>query len=169
MAPFIGIVRVGCAGALLVTALAAEVARAQSLPTPGTSSNACKLVDSDDDDDDDDKGPKPAWKRFAWEETCFEISGELSLVYQKQKANASRIPLISSRTGSVTNASELTTFNPSLRIDTTRNTALGELKTGFEVENNKTSAVSPNTVTTLSEAIVTWAGVKAGYTDSQMN
>jgi hypothetical protein len=63
----------------------------------------------------------------------------------------------------------LSTFNPSLRIDTTRNTALGELKTGFEVEYNKTSADGNNGLTTLTEAIVTWAGIKGGYTDSQMN
>ena len=142
------------------------MALSQSLPRPGTSSNACKVVI---DDDDDDAKPVPGWKRFAWEEACVEISGELTAIYQKQKASASRIPLISSRQGTVSNASELTTLNPSIDINTTRQTALGELKTTFSVEYNKTTADGNNGLNTLSDATVSWAGIKAGYTDSQVN
>ncbi|HKY87004.1 MAG TPA: hypothetical protein VJL90_09610 [Pseudorhodoplanes sp.] len=161
--PGIGIVRVCCAGALLLATLAPDGALSQSLPRPGTSSNACKVVI-----DDDDAKPVPGWKRFAWEEACVEISGELTAIYQKQKASASRIPLISSRQGTVTNASELTTLNPSIDINTTRQTALGELKTTFSVEYNKTTTDGNNGLNTLSDATVSWAGIKAGYTDTQM-
>ncbi len=163
--PGIGIVRLCCAGALLA-ALAPDDALAQSLPRPGTSSNACSVVM---DDDDDDAKPVSGWKRFAWEEACVEISGELTAIYQKQKASASRIPLISSQQGTATNASELSTFNPNIEIDTTRQTALGELKTTFNVEYNKTSTDGNNGLTTLSDATVSFAGIKGGYTDSQVN
>ena len=163
--PGIGIVRVCCAGALLLATLAPDDALSQSLPRPGTSSNACKVVI---DDDDDDSKPVPGWKRFAWEEACVEISGELTAIYQKQKASASRIPLISSRQGTVTNASELTTLNPSIDINTTRQTALGELKTTFSVEYNKTTTDGNNGLNTLSDATVSWAGIKGGYTDTQV-
>jgi len=160
----IGIGRLCCAGALLLAMLALDDALAQSIPKPGTSSDACSVVV-----DDDDAKPVPGWKRFAWEEACVEISGELTAIYQKQKASASRIPLISSRQGIVTNASELSTFNPSIDINTARQTALGELKTTFSVEYNKTSTDGNNGLTTLSEATVSWAGIKGGYTDSQVN
>src|SRR5205085_447146 len=73
-------------------ALIPAIASAQSVPKPGSSTNACKVVI---DDDDDDSKPVAGWKRFAWEEACVEISGELTAIYQKQKASASRIPLIS--------------------------------------------------------------------------
>ncbi len=159
-----GIVRGSCCALLL--ALAPDIALAQSLPRPGTSSNACSVVI---DDDDDDSKPVPGWKRFAWEEACVEISGELTAIYQKQKASASRIALISSRQGAVTNASELSTFNPSIEINTTRQTASGELKTTFSVEYNKTSTDGNNGLTTLSDATVSFAGIKGGYTDSQVN
>ena len=130
--------RLRCAGALLVCLRidARDRGGAIRAKTRKRPSNACKVVI---DDDDDDAKPVPGWKRFAWEEACVEISGELTAIYQKQKASASRIPLISTRQGTVTNASELTTFNPSIEIDTTRKTALGELKTTFNVEYNKTT------------------------------
>jgi hypothetical protein len=163
--PGIAIVRVGCA-VLLASALAPGIALAQSLPRPGTASNACKLVI---DDDDDDAKPVPAWKRFAWEEACVEISAELTLIYQKQKAGASAVSLISSRQGNVSNASELKTLNPTLDINTTRQTALGELKTTFSLDYTKTSTDGNNGLNTLSDATVSWAGIKAGYTDSQVN
>jgi len=153
------------AASVFACALTSGIAEAQSVPKPGSSTNACKVVI----EDDDDAKPVPGWKRFAWEEACVEISGELTAIYQKQKASASRIPLISTRQGSVTNASELTTFNPNIEIDTTRKTALGDLKTTFNVEYNKTTTDHNNGVWTLSDATVTWAGIKAGYTDSQMN
>jgi hypothetical protein len=63
----------------------------------------------------------------------------------------------------------LSTFNPSIEIDTTRKTALGDLKTTFGIEYNKTTTDGNNGLTTLSEATVSWAGMKGGYTDSQMN
>ena len=72
---------------LVLSAMAPELAAAQSLPKPGSASNACSLASKDDDDD---SKPVPAWKRFAWEEACVEISGELTAIYQKQKASASR-------------------------------------------------------------------------------
>jgi hypothetical protein len=162
----IGTVRVCCALALIFSALAPDIASAQSLPKPGTSSNACKLVI---DDDDDDVKPVPAWKRFAWEEACVEISAELTLIYQKQKASASAVSLISSRQGTLSNTSELKTLNPTLDINTTRQTALGELKTTFSLDYTKTSTDGNNGLNTLSDATVSWAGIKAGYTDSQVN
>jgi hypothetical protein len=156
-----------CGTALLVlSTLVPGSGGAQSLPRPASPSNACSVQL---ENDDDDAKPIPGWKRFAWEEACVEISGELTAIYQKQKASASRIPLISSRRGNVTNTSELTTLNPSLDINTTRQTALGELKTTFSVEHNKTTADGNNGLTTLSDATVSWAGIKGGYTDTQMN
>jgi hypothetical protein len=142
------------------------LAFAQSVPKPGSATNACSVQVADDDDD---AKPVPGWKRFAWEEMCVEISGEVTAIYQKQKAGASRIPLLTTRQGSVTNSSELTTLNPSFEIDTTRKTALGDLKTTFNVEYNKTTTDGNNGLTTLSEATVSWAGMTGGYTDSQMN
>ncbi len=152
--------------AFLLSAFAPGLALAQSLPKPGSSSNACSVQAADDDDV---SRPVPAWKRFAWEEACVEISGEITGIYQKQKASVSRIPLLTTRQGAVTNASELSTFNPSLQIDTTRKTALGDMKTTFAVEYNKTTTDGNNGLTTLSEATVSWAGITGGYTDSQMN
>jgi hypothetical protein len=160
--PGIAIVRVCCA----VAALAPGIALAQSLPRPGTASNACKVVI---DDDDDDAKPVPGWKRFAWEEACVEISAELTLIYQKQKASASAVSLISSRQGTLSNTSELKTLNPTLDINTTRQTALGELKTTFSLDYTKTSTDGNNGLNTLSDATFSWAGIKAGYTDSQVN
>jgi hypothetical protein len=145
--------------------IAPGIALAQSLPKPASSSNACSVAI----ENDDDAKPVPIWKRFAWEEACVEISGEVTAIYQKQKASASRIPLISTRQGTVTNASELTTLNPNIEIDTTRKTAFGDLKTTFNVEYNKTTKDHNNGLTTLSEATVSWAGIKGGYTDSQIN
>lgn len=138
---------------------------AQVLPVPAKQSDVCK---SDDDDGDDDK-PVPLWKRFAWEGACFELSGELSAVYQKQKNSNGRIPVLTTRQGGLTNASEVGTFDASIRVDTTRKTSLGDLKTGFEVQYEKTTVDSGNGIATLIEGIVTWAGFKGGYTDSQMN
>ena len=122
--------RLRCAAALcFACALTPGIAAAQSVPKPGSSTNACKVVI---DDDDDDAKPVPGWKRFAWEEACVEISGELTAIYQKQKASASRIPLISSRQGTVTNASELTTFNPSIDINTTRQDRFGRAENDLQ-------------------------------------
>ena len=157
-----------CAGAaLLLLALPADVAQAQVVPMPAAQSDVCKS--DDDDDEEDDAKPVPLWKRFAWEGACFELSGTLSATYQKQKNGANRIPILTTRQGTVTNASEITTGDVSGRIDTTRKTAAGDLKTGFEVQYEKASSDSGNGTVTLTEAIVTWAGFKGGYTDSQMN
>ncbi len=51
----------------------------------------------------------------------------------------------------------------------TRKTSLGDLTTGFEVQYEKTTVDSGNGIATLIEGIVTLAGFKGGYTDSQMN
>ena len=85
-----------CSAGTLVflCALMPSIASAQSVPKPASSSNACSVQLANDDDD---AKPVPAWKRFAWEEACVEISGELTAIYQKQKASASRIPLLTTR------------------------------------------------------------------------
>lgn len=137
----------------------------QVMPKPGKQSEVCK---SDDDDDDDDK-PVPLWKRFAWEGACFEVSGELSAVYQKQKSSNGRIPILSTPQGGLTSANEVGTFDASIRVDTTRKTAFGDLKTGLEIKYEKSTVDGGNGAVTMVEGIVTWAGVKGGYTDSQMN
>jgi len=139
---------------------------AQVVPVPGKQSAVCT---SGDDDDDDDAKPVPLWKRFAWEGACYEVSGELSLIYQKQKSSNNRIPILTTRQGGLTDANEVGTANASLRVDTTRKTALGDLKTGFEVLYEKTTVDSGIGAATLVEGIITWAGFKGGYTDSQMN
>ena len=46
---------------------------------------------------------------------------------------------------------------------------MGELKTTFSVEYNKTTTDGNNGLNTLSDATVSWAGIKGGYTDTQMN
>lgn len=152
-----------CAAMALALVIPAA-ALAQVMPIPAKQSDICKS----DDDDDDDK-PVPLWKRFAWEGACFDVSGQLSAVYQKQKNSGSRIPILTTRQGGLTNASELVTFDASIRVDTTRKTPIGDLKTGFEVQYEKTTVDGGNGIATLIEGIVTWAGFKGGYTDSQMN
>ncbi len=156
-------INAGIAFAVVMVAWPA-VTSAQVVPTPAKQSEICQS----DDDEDDDK-PVPLWKRFAWEGACFEVSGQLSAVYQKQSSGSGRIPVLTTRQGGLTSASEVGTFDASMRIDSTRKTSLGDLKTGFEVQYEKTTVDSGNGLLTLIEGIVTWAGFKGGYTDSQMN
>lgn len=141
--------------------------------------------------DDEDAKPKPAWKQFAFAGACVELSGEVSFVYQKLlDSKGGPIPAFTTRRGPVFRPGFLSNaglgpFNPqgvsigqpsylntadfSIRADTTRKTALGDLTTGFEVQYEKTSSDGGNGVLTLIEGIVQWAGMTAGYTDSLMN
>jgi hypothetical protein len=141
-------------------------------------------------DDDEDSKPKPAWKQFAFAGACVEVSGEVSFIYQKLlDSKGDAIPVFSSqrgptfRPGALPNfglgffnqgqptsqPSHLNTADFSVRFDTTRKTAAGDLTTGFEVQYEKTSDDSGNGTLTLTEGILTWAGVTTGYTDSVMN
>jgi hypothetical protein len=141
------------------------------------------------DEDADDSKPKPAWKQFAFAGACVELSGEASFIYQKlMDSKGAPIPVFNTQRGPVTSfglrpdlglftpgipaasqPSHLNTANLSFRIDTTRKTAAGDLTTGFEVKYQKTSDDTGNGTLTLTEGILTWAGVTAGYTDSLMN
>jgi hypothetical protein len=130
-----------------------------------------------------------AWKQFAVAGACVELSGSASFIYQKiLDSKADRIPVFSTRRGPVfppvpstlsggmagqptrtEQSSYLNTGDFSVRIDTTRKTAAGDLATGFEMKYEKTSSDDGNGVLTLTEGIVTWAGIKVGYTDSLMD
>jgi hypothetical protein len=163
------------AALLLSAAYFAIPAHAQTLPQPAAAHP--DICDADDDDDDDGKSAKPVplWKRFAWEGACVKISGTLSGVYQKQKASANRIPILSSRQGGVlTGVNQLGTLDASLRIDTERKLGTGTLSTGFEVQYERTTADTGIGALTLTEWINTWdfekrGSLNVGYTDSQMN
>lgn len=137
--------------------------------------------------DEDVSKPKPAWKQFAVAGACVELSGSASFIYQKLlDSKGDAIPVFSSQRGPVfrsaflpnpglsnqlpTNQPDhLSTADFSVRFDTTRKTSAGDLTTGFEVKYEKTSDDGGNGVLTLTEGIVSWAGIKAGYTDSLMN
>jgi hypothetical protein len=142
------------------------------------------------DEDEDDSKPKPAWKQFAFAGACVELSGEVSFIYQKLlDSKGDAIPVFSTRRGPVfrpgrlpnlglglfpqgqtaSQPSYLNTLDFSVRVDTTRKTAAGDLTTGFEVQYEKTSDDGDSGIITLTEGIVQWAGVTAGYTDSLMN
>lgn len=139
-------------------------------------------VCASDDDEDDTK--EPAWKKFALAGACVEVSGDASLIYQNiLNRNGGHIPALNTQRGPLFRlgslvagqqqagggARDVSTFNASLRIDTTRKTAAGDLTTGFEVKYEKTSDDSGNGLVTLIEGVVSWAGLTAGYTDSLMN
>lgn len=169
-----------CTGIAVVIAL--------EVPAPAwAQSDAAQICKSDDDDED--SKPQPAWKQFAVAGACVELSGTALFVYQKiLDSNGNRIPVFSTRRGPVfrpgilpglglpdpqsqpaSQPNHLNTADFSLRFDTTRKTAAGDLTTGFEAKYEKTSDDSGNGVLTLTEGIVKWAGATAGYTDSLMN
>lgn len=139
--------------------------------------------------DDEDSKPKPAWKQFALAGACVELSGSASFIYQKVlDSKGDAIPVFSTQRGPVFRpgnpglglgflnsanqqvpSTHLNTADFSVRFDTTRKTAAGDLTTGFEVKYEKTSDDTGNGTLTLTEGIVSWAGFKTGYTDSLMN
>jgi hypothetical protein len=123
------------------------------------------------DSDDDDSGPKPAWKQFAIGKTCVELSGTVSLIYQKlMNTTGSRVPALSTRQGVVTgDANFVNTGDFNFRVDTTRKTSLGDFTTGIEVQYERISGDSGNNAFTLIEGVVSWAGATVGYTDSLMD
>jgi len=157
-----------------------------SIPA-GAQTGAAQVCDSDDED----AASKPAWKRFALAGACVELSGEVSFIYQKLlDSKGDAIPAFATQRGpvfrpgrlpnlglglfnqqgqSTGQPSYLNTADFSMRVDTTRKTAAGDLTTGFEVKYEKTSDDDGNGVVTLTEGILTWAGLTAGYTDSLMN
>ena len=155
---------IGCA--LGVCLLALCDASAQTKPIAAAHSSVCQ---SDDDDDDDKSKPAPLWKRFAFEGACFEISGSFDAVYQKQKGSAGVSSILSTRQGAISGANEIKTATANFRLESTRQTAPGELNTAFEVKYEKASSDSSGGNATLTEGSATWAGLKAGYMDSQMN
>ncbi|MBZ0139937.1 MAG: porin [Pseudorhodoplanes sp.] len=159
-----GALRIAAAVAVM---LCAGMAAAQSTPKPASASDIC----AKDDDDEEGKAEKPAplWKRFTFEGACVELSGSLGATYQKQKASAGAVSVLTTRKGSVSGASEVKTATADFQIDTRRKTAIGELKTAFAVKYEKASSDPGNGSATLTEGLLTWAGIKAGYTDSQMN
>lgn len=142
------------------------------------------VCESDDDD------VKPAWKQFAFAGACVELSGSASFVYQKLlDSKGDRVPVFTTQRGPVfrpglfanlgsglppqgqpaSQPNYLNTGDFSLRIDTTRKTAVGDLATGFEIKYQKTSDDTGNGTLTLTEGILSWADIKTGYTDSLMN
>lgn len=131
----------------------------------GTRAAAATCALGDDDDDDDD--PLPSWKRFSVDGICVGLSGYLSAIFQGQKGNLS---LLTRRGGgTVAGGSRLRTYDADFRIDTFRSTEWGDLKTGFEVLFERTSADTGAGSFTLEEGILTWGGLKVGYTDSQID
>lgn len=140
------------------------VAQAQA-PKPASTAAVCES------DDDDDSKPRLPWKQFAVGGTCVELSGTVSLIYQKlMDSRGSRIPALNTRQGVVSGPSSyLNTGDFSFRVDTTRKTAFGDLTTGIEVEYEKTSGDSGNGAFTLTEGILSWVGLSVGYTDSLMD
>lgn len=132
----------------------------------------------------DDGDAKPAWKQFALAGACFEVSGSASYVYQKVvDTKGMAIPALNTQRGPVfrqgaapapgqgggSGPSYVHTGSLSLRVDTTRKTAAGDLKTGVEVKYQKASDDSGSGQLTLTEGVVSWAGWTAGYSDSLMN
>ncbi len=156
--------RIAGAAALAVV-LWSGAAAAQSTPKPPSWSDVCAA----DDDDDDAAKPAPLWKRFAFEGACVELSGSIGATYQKQKAKAGIVSALTTRKGSVSGASEVKTTTMDFQIDTRRKTGIGDLETSFAVKYEKTSSDPGNGSATLTEGSLKWAGVRAGYTDSQMN
>lgn len=140
---------------------------------------------------DEDSSTQPAWKRFALAGICVELSGEVSFVYQNLvESKGGPVPAFSSQRGpvvrpgllfapgfgplsrqsaSASQASYLNTADFSVRADTTRKTAAGDLITGLEVKYEKTSDDDGNGMITLTEGVLSWGGWTAGYTDSLMN
>jgi hypothetical protein len=135
-------------------------------------------------DDEEDAKAQPAWKKFALAGVCVELSGDASLIYQKiLNRRGSHIPALNTQHGPLfrpgslavghqqagSQATGVSTFNASFRVDTTRKTTAGDLTTGFEIKYEKTSDDGGNGLVTLIEGVVSWAGLTAGYTDSLMN
>lgn len=165
----------------IAVALLASLSLSGPLLAQGNKSEICE--------NDDDSKPKPAWKQFALAGACVELSGSASFIYQKLlDSKGAAIPVFSTQRGPIfrpgflpnfgflnpqnqlpVQPSYLNTGNVSARIDTTRKTAAGDLTTGFEVKYERTSEDTDDGVLTLTEGIVKWAGVTAGYTDSLMN
>lgn len=155
----------------LVAVALSPAASAQVAPVPAA--KAPEICEADDEEGD--AKPVPFWKRFAWEGACVDVSGEINGIWQRQKGKGARVPLLSTRQGAVSGASEFYTGNGSIRIDTTRQTPTGALKTGFEVKYERTSIDEGNGAVTLTEGILVWefpkrlGSIKGGYTDSQVN
>jgi hypothetical protein len=135
-------------------------------------------------DDEEDAKAQPAWKKFALAGACVEVSGDASVIYQNiLNRSGGHIPALNTQRGPLFRpgwpaagqqqagggARDVSTFNASFRIDTTRKTAAGDLTTGFEIKYEKTSDDGGNGLVTLIEGVVSWAGLTAGYTDSLMN
>jgi hypothetical protein len=170
--------------AWVYTGIAAVTASGVPAPAWADAAQICKS-----DDDDEDSKPQPAWKQFAVAGACVELSGTASFIYQKiLDSQGNQIPVFSTLRGPVfrpgilsgqglfdtqsepaSQPNHLNTADFSVRFDTTRKTAAGDLTTGFEVQYEKTSDDAGNGVLTLTEGVVSWAGLKAGYTDSLMN
>lgn len=170
--------------AWVYTGIAAVIAL--GVPAPVRAQSEAAQICKSDNDDEDSK-PQPAWKQFAVAGACVELSGTASFVYQKiLDSKGNHIPVFSTQRGPVfrpgfppnlglpnqqpvSQPNHLNTADLSVRFDTTRKTAAGDLTTGFEVKYERTSDDSGDGVLTLTEGIVSWAGIKAGYTDSLMN
>lgn len=122
------------------------------------------------DDDDDDASPQAkVQRRFLIDGTCTNLSGTLNIVGQNLLQSSASLPALITRRGigpSVT--SVVLTMNATLRSETMRKTALGDLSTVFELKAEQDSSGSGGVVN-LSEGTVALRGWTVGYTSSLMN
>jgi hypothetical protein len=112
--------------------------------------------------------PKPAWQRFAVGNTCVEISGSFSALYENLFHSEGNPPTIARRGTPTTSTREIGTFTLSPRIDTTTRTALGDLWTVFAVSTKYTTDNTSKVTLTLDEGTASLAGLTVGYTGTMM-
>jgi hypothetical protein len=112
--------------------------------------------------------PNFPWQRFKVSDTCVEFTNTLSSVYQHVISTSGSPPAPARRGTASTGNPDVTTFTYSPSLATTTPTALGALKTAFELS-IKYASDDSSLVTTLSEGTVALAGATVGYTGSVMN
>ena len=150
--------------ALGVLVIAAILAAPASAATKG----AKKKASGDNPCADNDDKPNFPWQRFKAGDTCVEFTNTLNAAYQNLMRSSGGLPTPPRRGSASTDNPRVTTFSYSPSLATTTPTAVGDLKTAFELSVEYTSDDS-SVVTTLSEGTVALAGATVGYTDSVMN
>jgi hypothetical protein len=93
---------------------------------------------------------------------CVELSGNVQWTGQATRAPEPRVgpEPVAPRTG---------TLNPDIRIETSRHTPHGALKTAFEIDWKYATDTGPDTIPTLDEATVSYRGFTLGYAESLMD
>jgi hypothetical protein len=99
--------------------------------------------------------------RYLVSGVCFDLSGNIQLTGQVTKVPEPRI-------GPGPTSQRTLTINPDFRIESSKRTAHGALKTAFEIDWSYNTDTGPDATPTLDEAIIAYVGFTLGYSDSLM-